>query len=193
MPNQRWQQKYLNSDGPGAPAEVLLQNQHLLPTNGRALDLACGLGANALFLAGKGLNCHAWDFSSVALEKLDACAREQQLSIQTKEIDLESEPFPDQRFDLIVVAHYLHRPLCDAICRALNPGGLLFYQTFCQQKTSDQGPGNPRFLLAENELLTLFQALQPVVYREERLIGTVSEGFRDQAMLIAQKPLLAGK
>ena len=190
MSNQRWQQKYREANERGLVAEVLLQNQHLLPAKGKALDLACGLGANALFLANKGLPCQAWDFSSVALEKLDTSAREQQLPIQTREIDLERDLFPDEQFDLIVVSHYLHRPLCHAICKALNPGGLLFYQTFCQLKTSTQGPSNPRFLLKENELLSLFPLLNPVVYREERLIGDTSEGFRNQAMLIAQQPLL---
>lgn len=189
MSNQRWQEKYREAKERGPVTEVLLQNQHLLPAKGKALDLACGLGANALFLADKGLHCQAWDYSSVALEKLDTSARKQQLPIQTREIDLEIDLFPDDQFDLIVVSHYLHRPLCPAICKALNPGGLLFYQTFCQQKTSTLGPSNSKFLLRENELFNLFPLLNPVVYREERLIGDTSEGFRNQAMLIAQQPL----
>ncbi len=187
MPNSRWQQIYRSKSDFGQASEVLLENQHLLPKTGKALDLASGLGANALFLASKGLECHAWDFSSIALDKLNSKAREQQLSIQTLEINLETMPFPNQRFDLIVVSQYLHRPLCDAICSALNPGGLLFYQTFCQQKVSPQGPKNPEFLLASNELLRLFSELSPVVYREERLIGDTSQGYRNKAMLIAQK------
>jgi SAM-dependent methyltransferase len=190
MPNSSWQEKYQNMVDPGEPIRALLQNQHLLPTTGNALDLACGLGANALFLASKGLTCQAWDFSTVALEKLAIRARDQKLPVETRVINLESDPFPDNQFDLILVSHYLYRPLCPAICNALKPGGLLFYQTFCQQKVSEKGPQNPKFLLAENELLELFNSLKPVVYREERLIGDTSQGFRNQAILIAQKPPL---
>lgn len=190
MPNSRWQQIYQGRDDPGEPIQALLQNQHLLPVTGDALDLACGLGANTLFLASKGLTCQAWDFSTVALEKLAIRARDQKLPIKTRAINLESDPFPDDQFDLILVSHYLYRPLCPAICNALKPGGLLFYQTFCQQKVIDKGPQNPNFLLAENELLELFSSLKPVVYREERLIGDTSQGFRNQAILIAQKPSL---
>ena len=190
MPNSRWQQIYQGRDDPGEPIQALLQNQHLLPVTGDALDLACGLGANTLFLASKGLTCQAWDFSTVALEKLAIRARDQKLPIKTRAINLESDPFPDDQFDLILVSHYLYRPLCPAICNALKPGGLLFYQTFCQQKVIDKGPQNPNFLLAENELLELFKSLTPVVYREERLIGDTSQGFRNQAILIAQKPPL---
>lgn len=190
MPNSRWQKIYQGRDDPGEPIQALLQNQHLLPVTGDALDLACGLGANTLFLASKGLTCQAWDFSTVALEKLAIRARDQKLPIKTRAINLESDPFPDDQFDLILVSHYLYRPLCPAICNALKPGGLLFYQTFCQQKVIDKGPQNPNFLLAENELLELFSSLKPVVYREERLIGDTSQGFRNQAILIAQKPSL---
>ncbi|MBL4585242.1 MAG: class I SAM-dependent methyltransferase [Pseudomonadales bacterium] len=188
MTHSRWQNKYQNQDGPGTACEILLKNQHLLPASGQALDLACGLGGNALLLASKGLQCHAWDFSSAALKKLNRFAKTDQLDITTKEIDLETSAFPKTQFDVIVVSHYLHRSLCANICDALAPGGLLFYQTFCQQKAFEQGPKSAKFLLAENELLSLFTALKLVVYREERLIGNTSEGFRNQAMLIAQKP-----
>ena len=167
---------------------MLLENQHLLPSTGHALDLACGQGANALFLAHAKLDTHAWDFSSVALEQLSAQAATRKLDVHTLEIDLETEPFPDLSFDLIVVSNYLYRPLCDSIFHALKPGGLLFYQTFCREKVFDQGPSSARFLLDENELLTLFPRLRPVVYREERLLGETKTGFRNQAMLVAQKP-----
>ncbi len=46
------------ADGPGEVAQVLLRNRHLLPEQGRALDLACGRGANALWLAEQGLEVH---------------------------------------------------------------------------------------------------------------------------------------
>ena len=56
------------------PAQVLADNEFLLPEAGTALDLACGLGANAIFLAQQGLAVTALDISSVAIEKLTAYA-----------------------------------------------------------------------------------------------------------------------
>ena len=52
------------------PAEVLVENAHLISANGRALDLACGMGQNSLWLARQGLVVDSWDVSEVALNKL---------------------------------------------------------------------------------------------------------------------------
>ena len=49
-------------------ASVLAENRHLLPRSGVALDLACGIGANARLLASHGLTTSAWDISTEALE-----------------------------------------------------------------------------------------------------------------------------
>ena len=65
------------------PCEVLSQNRHLLPSSGNALDLASGLGANAILLAQKKLHTEAWDISSTALNKLTQYAQQHQLDIRT--------------------------------------------------------------------------------------------------------------
>ncbi|MEW7979935.1 MAG: methyltransferase domain-containing protein [gamma proteobacterium symbiont of Phacoides pectinatus] len=66
----RWDRRHGEAQGPGEIAEVLRQNLHLLPPRGRALDLACGRGANALLMARHGLRVSAWDLSPVAIERL---------------------------------------------------------------------------------------------------------------------------
>ncbi len=66
------------------PTQVLSENLFLLPKQGYALDLACGLGANSLLLAQKGLQVSAWDISEVALEKLAATVISQGLSVDVK-------------------------------------------------------------------------------------------------------------
>ena len=66
----RWDQRYADALAPNPPARVLTDNLHLLPAEGDALELACGLGGNALALAGAGLRTQAWDLSPVALAKL---------------------------------------------------------------------------------------------------------------------------
>ena len=71
---ERWNRVYAAADRPPEPARVLAENAHLLPASGTALDLACGLGGNALFLAREGQTVSALDISPVALAKLDAWA-----------------------------------------------------------------------------------------------------------------------
>ncbi len=167
------------------PARVLSENLHLLPASGRALELACGLGANAITLAQRGLETLAWDLSDVAIAKLRDHARRQGLALRAEQRDVVVEPPAPGRFDVIVVSHFLDRGLAPALARALRPGGLLYYQTFIREAVDGPGPANPAFRLAANELLRLFAGLRVVVYREEGRIGDLNKGFRNEAMLVA--------
>jgi tellurite methyltransferase len=169
------------------PARVLAENVHLLPGQGVALDLACGLGANALLLAAHGLEVFAWDSSAVAIERLRARARGTAVHAEVR--DVIAQPPAREQFDVIVVAHFLDRSLAPHLIEALRPNGLLFYQTFTRTRVSATGPSNPGYRLADNELLSLFAPLRLLVYRDEGLGGDGSRGFRDQAMLVAAKPV----
>jgi 2-polyprenyl-3-methyl-5-hydroxy-6-metoxy-1,4-benzoquinol methylase len=169
------------------PALVLEQNQHLLPKHGHALDLACGLGANALLLAKHGLQTQAWDISGEALTKLAVEAKRRQLDVLTEQRDVSAAPPAKNSFDVIVVSHFLDRVLCAQLVDALKPNGLVFYQTFCRDKVENKGPQNAEFLLTDNELLRLFAGLKIRAYREEGLLGNITQGWRNQAMLVAQK------
>uniref|UniRef100_I1XEW4 Methyltransferase type 12 n=2 Tax=Methylophaga nitratireducenticrescens TaxID=754476 RepID=I1XEW4_METNJ len=185
---QKWDQRYRSEIAVyPEPSLVLTQNQHLLPQQGRALDLACGLGANALLMASLGLRTQAWDISSEALAKLNAEAQQRQLQIITEQRDVSATAPDNSRFDVIVVSQFLDRKLCPKLIDALKSGGLLFYQTFCRDKVDGSGPQNPEFLLTDNELLNLFAGLKLRVYREESTLGDTSMGWRNMAMLVGQK------
>ncbi|MEW7977345.1 MAG: methyltransferase domain-containing protein [Candidatus Sedimenticola endophacoides] len=187
MEDARWDRRHGEAQGPGEVAEVLRQNLHLLPPWGRALDLACGRGANALLMARQGLRVSAWDLSPVAIERLRREAVAQGLEIEAEARDLCAGTLPEAAFDLILVSHFLERSLAPAIISALRPGGLLFYQTFSRAVVSMAGPSNSEYRLADNELLSLFTSLRVRVYREEQTLGDTTQGWRDKAMLIAQK------
>lgn len=99
---------------------------------GDVLDLGCGAGGDALWLARQGWRVTAVDVSSVAIERLTALAVAHGLAgrITAQRHDLR-DSFPDGAFDL-VGAHYLHTPLdldratvLRAAARALRPGGRL--------------------------------------------------------------------
>ncbi|MCW8888318.1 MAG: SAM-dependent methyltransferase, partial [Gammaproteobacteria bacterium] len=87
----------------------------------------------------------------------------------------------------IFVGNFLERSLCSQIERALRPEGLLFYQTWVVDKVSEEGPANPDYLLAENELLRLFPNLRVRYFRDEGRLGDLDQGNRNHAMLIAQR------
>lgn len=185
---KKWNTRYEKGDeNIPAPAQVLMDYQYLLPAAGCALDLACGRGANACLLAQHGLNTSAWDISDVAVERLNHHAAALGLDINCLVRDVCEEPPSASSFEVIVVTRFLHRKLIPALVRALRPGGLIFYQTFTKTRINTAGPRNPDYLLETNELLRLFSELSIVIYREEGRIGDHMAGFRNEAMLIAQK------
>ncbi|MEE4377271.1 MAG: methyltransferase domain-containing protein [Candidatus Competibacteraceae bacterium] len=183
----RWDQRYHAEIGAQQPAQVLSSYAYLLPESGSALDLACGLGANALLLANHGLETWAWDISQVAIARLDEAARKAGLPLHAEVRDVMAQPPPPDSFDVIVVSRFLERELADTLQAALRSGGLLYYQTFTRVRAAENGPRNPAFLLGENELLQLFQEFKILLYREEGRVGDLQQGFRNEAMLIAQK------
>ena len=186
--DNKWDKRYSQSEQAGDTCWVLSNNLHLLPTQGKALDLACGLGANAMCLAEQGLETYAWDSSSIALEKLSGFATQRKLTVYTEQRDIEQNPPEPNSFDIIVISQFLYRPIFPALIQALKTNGLLFYQTFHQNKIGSQGPSSPEFLLATNELLQLLQPLELVFYREDSTTGKLEQGLRNLSYYIGRKP-----
>ncbi len=157
--------------GPGpihGPSSWLLQYAHLLPRGGRVADIAAGRGRHALLLAGAGFDVTAIDRDAAALQRLAAIAARLEWAITTEVRDLEEDvpDLGDGAFDMIVVTHYLHRPLMPALVRALAPGGLLIYETFTTAQAARGKPTNPAFLLEPGELPRLVAPLEVVAARE---------------------------
>jgi SAM-dependent methyltransferase len=151
------------------PASWLVQHGGLLPREGRALDVACGRGRHAIWLAERGLTTVAVDRNADAIREVNDAARERGLPLRAEVRDLESgvNPFRDDAaFDVIVVVHYLHRPLFPALLDALAPGGLLVYETFTRAQAARGKPTNPGFLLEPGELIGLVRPLDVLASRE---------------------------
>ena len=173
---EKWDQRYRTQPSLPAAAEVLTRNQQLLPSQGKGLDIACGLGANSLFLARRGLQMEAVDISPVALAALEQRAVEYGLPISTRRADLESGfELKAGHYDLIVVSRYLHRPLCQKLVKSLAKDGMLFYQTFAIDQNAAQGraptrlkgPRTLSYKLQANELLHLFASLETIYHFED--------------------------
>ena len=159
------------SDDPHAslmPAAWLAMSRALLPPEGNALDVACGRGRHAVWLARQGFATTAIDRDPVAIAALDERARREQLPITAIAHDLESgaAALGDAVYDVIVVVHYLHRPLFPALIAALRPGGVLVYETFTVAQAVRGRPTNPAFLLEPGELPRLVAPLHVLAARE---------------------------
>lgn len=167
----KWDEKYAQVDPkrPVKPSWVLQHHSRKLPLKGRGLDLACGLGGNARFMAQCGLSVEAWDISDLALTQLNNWAAVNRLKIQPVLCDFEQMLFPYQQFDVIVVSRYLNRRLFPQIEQALKPGGLLIYQTFLAP-VQENAPKNPDFYIQPTEFNQAWSNLTTEVYGEGWLV-----------------------
>jgi SAM-dependent methyltransferase len=145
-----------------------VDHRHLLPRTGDALDVACGRGRHAIWLAEQGLRVTGVDRDVDAVASVTHEAAQRRLPLQARVVDLEGgPPFPHpDAFDVIVVVHYLHRPLFPALVAALRPGGVLVYETFTRAQAARGKPTNPAFLLEPGELIELVRPLEVLADRE---------------------------
>lgn len=160
----RWDQKWQSLAGEEFSVHPLLaKNHHLLPGEGRALDLACGFGQNAIWLAQNGYSTLGLDLSPVALTRARARAIQSGVCARTLfvQVDLETTwPLPDQAFDLVCVFRFLNRRLFPAIRASLQPGGLVVYSTRHTGALAHHPSATHEFLLARGELEQVFSDWQ---------------------------------
>jgi SAM-dependent methyltransferase len=122
---------------------------------GRALDVACGAGRNALFLAVHGYAVTALDISGVALERGRRTAKARSLSVEWLCADLDDDVedvLPAGTFDLIVWVRYIHETLMRSLIARLNAGGTLLCEQHLATTAQVAGPTSPQFRLAPGEL-----------------------------------------
>ena len=138
------------------PSSWIARHANLIPKAGPVLDLAAGNGRHTRYFKGLGYSVTAVDRDVSRLADLAADAQ-----IEVIEADLEGgTPWPlgERRFAGIIVTNYLHRPLLPKIAAALQPGGVLIYETFGVGNEKFGKPSNPDFLLQPGELLGFAEA-----------------------------------
>lgn len=162
--NRRWQEKAHDADW--QPDPWLQRIVAFLPS-GKALDIACGMGRHALFLAERGFAVTAVDYSPVALKVLDEEAGRRRLSVEIKQMDLEDKPvLPSGPFDLAINLFFLHRPLLAQVMTLIRPGGYVILRTFSQVGVEQYGPVNKEISLEPGELLQIFADWEILLYEE---------------------------
>ncbi len=165
----RWNRKYSEPafEPNWAPDLVLAEKISELPP-GRALDLACGIGQNALFLAKRGYEVSAVDLSDVALERLRRAARAEGVlhRIHLQHGDVKTLPLETDAFDVVLVFRFLARQVCPKLYTALKPGGVLLYQTYTTAHRRFHPGFREEFCLKPGELRALFGDLEERFYEE---------------------------
>lgn len=159
----------------GRVDEWLAANTDLIARDGSVLDLACGRGRHALWLAERGYEVHALDRDEEALSALREAAAARGVAVHARRVNLEQQDVDlgEARYAAIVVFNYLHRPLFPLIVRALVPGGVLLYQTFTIGQRERGHPRNPAFLLQPGELARLVTPLVVLRSREGDFNGSL--------------------
>jgi rhodanese-related sulfurtransferase len=181
----RWTGPRVHEPSPVAgPSPWLLAHAGLAPRGARTLDVACGRGRHALFLAGAGFPVRAVDRDPGQIAWLGALAHRLHLPLDAAVVDLESgsADLGTEEWELVLVFDYLHRPLFPAIARALRPGGVLLYETYTREQAKRGRPTNPDHLLEPGELPQLVAPLEVVRQREGEIDG------RAIASVAARKP-----
>lgn len=179
----RWDARHMAADDVDPPpSQFLVEFATLLPAAGRALDLACGRGRNATWLARRGFRVDAVDVSTIGLAKAKTLATRHDVAdpVRTIEHDLAAGlPRLDGPHEIVLCLHYRQRDLWPKLPRLVAPGGVLLVETLSRDATNLDL--NPDHLAEHDELLAAARGLDVVVH------GRVSVGKRAVDRLFARR------
>jgi tellurite methyltransferase len=169
------------------PTALLAERLERLP-RGRALDVACGAGRNALFLAAAGYAVDAVDISSAGLDRGRAAAAERGLDVSWHCLDLEERPdaLPKGPYDVVVWVRYVNAALWPTVVSRLAPSGHVLVEQHLVTDVEVVGPTNPAFRLDRGELARAAKDLE-IVYEHEGLIVDPDGRTAAVAQLIARR------
>ncbi len=187
---QRWDARYT---APGykliRPPNSLLTRwvKARLPGPGqarpRALELACGLGHNAMWLAEHGYFVVAVDISFEALRIARAeLLRRALTGVTFVQADLDDFLLPRSAFDLAIVFRFLDRRLFPAIRASVRPGGLVIYETLNTGHLARNPDTCADHMLLPGELPGYFPGWRILEARDDPM----------SSALVAQKPVSTG-
>ncbi len=172
-----WDQRYADGSYPvrEEPAGLLKAWIDRLP-KGKALDLACGAGRNALFLAEHGFSVDGMDISEVALAKAREAAERRGVDVNWVQADLDDPDLPADTYDVIVDCRFIDRGLIPRMKDALKDGGYLLFEHHLLSSEATVNVGGPSsyWRFRPNELLHQFLDLRVISYQE--FIAPESDG-----------------
>jgi SAM-dependent methyltransferase len=170
----RWDARWSDAaSGEPGPPDALRDRDDLdalVPRAGRALDVACGLGNVAVWLATRGLDVTGVDVSPVAIDAATrlaaACGVEARCRFEVVDLDQPRRgraPFDGAPFDMIVCQRFHDPALYPVLAASLAPGGLLVVTVLSVVGRDDT---SSPFLAEPGELVRAFADLQLVAAAE---------------------------
>ncbi len=157
---QHWDQRYANL-GPPPPDDypappVLADFEHLFPRSGTALDVACGRGRAAVWLAKRGIDVRGIDVSPVAVDLAREHANKAGVADRCRfdVHDLDNGLPPGELVDLVLCHLFRQADIDQAMMDRLKLGGTLAVACL-----SEVGHGPGRFRAAPGELMRAFAEL----------------------------------
>ncbi len=189
MESHDWNERYRLREHPAedldaAPTPVVTTTAAKLG-GGKALDLACGAGRNALWLAEHGWEVTAVDGTHAAIEILRSRAVERGLKINTVVADLEKDEFEIEpsRWDLVAICYYLQRNLFEPAKRGVAPGGILISIVHMTEPGEEDSPHR----LRPGQLEQYFAGWE-ILHRHE---GKANDSAHRRAVaeIVARRPL----
>ncbi len=169
-----WEKTYTNIDVStfGGPSQEIRDVAKQLRPGARALDLGCGEGRNALFLAECGFDVTAVDISAAGIRKLETLAQKKRLHVHTEVTDVRDYQFPHP-FDLIASHGCLHllereswQRLIPLFKTQTNPGGLNVVVVFTDTiPPPDDLKDYCLGLFHEGEIFSLYSDWEPLLER----------------------------
>lgn len=163
---EKWDQKYAAGafESRSYPSQYLKEQlpnitQTLMSveasTPWRALDIACGAGRNAHYLALNGFTVDALDISRVGLDRAENNTPAGAAKICWTQVDLDHGlPNDSKKYDLIIMFRYVNASLLAAIGQRLSEHGHLLCEEHLVTNQSVNGPSSERFRVATSELET---------------------------------------
>ncbi|EKN67594.1 methyltransferase type 12 protein [Neobacillus bataviensis LMG 21833] len=141
---------------------------------GQALDLACGLGGNSLFLAEMKYQVEAIDISDAAINYIQEQVFINKLNIHPRVCDLTNGGdlhWKDNSYDLVVITYYLDRSLFPNVKRMIKEKGYFFMETFYQSQQFENQGVSKHYKLQSQELLSEFGDWIVLFFEENEQVG----------------------
>ena len=152
--DERYRSKIHAEDFNAEPTPLVVEMAGALQP-GTALDLACGTGRNALWLARRGWRVTAVDGSAAAIETLRQKASDFGVTVDARVADLQRPEYEIARaqWDLVTICYYLQRDLFEPAKQGVKPGGVLIAIVH----TTEGGEAPTQSRLKPGELVQYFE------------------------------------
>lgn len=179
-----WDERYKNGfyDGEDEPKELLLKFWQTIP-KGNVIDIAMGIGKDAMFLADRGFNVFGIEMSIEAIKIAKQRSIKNNISIIRGNAGC--LPFKENTAKGIVVFYFLLRDFMKDIEKILQKGGVIIYETFLKRQNKIDRKRNPDFLLDNGELISYFSDFEILFYEETLL--TIKGKKRAIARFVGRK------